>query len=108
MDEIKRGDALAAAERLKLVDSIPLLPSADMVERIVGQLLRENAVPFKAKEDAHHIVIAVVHDIDYLLTWNMTHIANPVKRRHIVDVIRQFQSSSPIILTPQELLEVFQ
>jgi len=106
LDEIKRGDVAAAEKRLKLVESIPLLPHIGEVERIVERLQREKAIPFKAKEDAVHIAIAAVHDIEYLLTWNMTHIANPLKRQHIADIIRQFRPSSPIILTPQELLEV--
>ena len=108
MDEIKRGDALAAAERLKLVESIPLLPETLDVDRIVGQLLREKAIPFKARRDAEHIAVAAAHGIDYVLTWNMTHIANPIKRQHIIDIVRRFRSTCPTILTPQELLEIYQ
>jgi len=108
LDEIKRGDVSAAEKRLRLVESIPLLPYVDEVNRIVGCLLREKALPFKAWEDAHHIAIAAVHDVDYLLTWNMTHIANPFKRQHVIDIIRQFRTSSPMIITPQELLEASQ
>jgi len=88
LDEIKRGDALAAAERLKLVESIPLLPETLDVDRIVGQLLREKAIPFKARRDTEHIAVAAAHGIDYVLTWNMTHIANPIKRQHIIDIVR--------------------
>ncbi len=34
-------------------------------------------VPSKAAEDALHIAIATLYGVDYLLTWNCRHIANP-------------------------------
>jgi len=107
-DEIAKGDVSAAAKRLKLVDWVPLLPFVDEVDRLAGQLLREKAIPFKARDDALHIAIAAIHSVDYVLIWNMTHMANPFKRQHIADIIRQSRFSNPIILTPQELLEASQ
>ena len=71
LDEIKRGDVSVAEKRLRLVELIPLLPYVDEVDKIVGCLMREKVLPFKAWEDAHHIAIAAVHEMDYLLTWNM-------------------------------------
>ena len=34
-------------------------------------------VPVKAAEDALHIAVATVSGVDYPLTWNCRHIANP-------------------------------
>ena len=33
-------------------------------------------MPAKAYADAVHVAVAAVHGLDYLLTWNCTHIAN--------------------------------
>jgi len=44
---------------------------------LAKDLVVAGIVPSKASEDALHISIATVHFVDYLLTWNCRHIANP-------------------------------
>ena len=44
--------------------------------------------------------------MEYLLTWNCTHIANAVLRPRIEAVCRLYGYEPPIICTPQELMEV--
>jgi hypothetical protein len=36
--------------------------------------MRDLALPHRAAADAVHIALAVVNGMDYLLTWNCTHI----------------------------------
>ncbi len=55
--------------------------------------------------DALHIAIAVVNGMDYLLTWNCTHIANAALRSRIEAVCRSRGFVVPIICTLEELLE---
>jgi hypothetical protein len=43
--------------------------------------------------------------MDYLLTWNCTHIANAALRSRIEAVCRSKGFEVPIICTPEELLE---
>jgi hypothetical protein len=43
--------------------------------------------------------------MDYLLTWNCTHIANATLRGKIESVCRSKGYEAPIICTPEELLE---
>jgi len=40
-------------------------------------------LPIKAADDAAHIALAVVNGMDYLLTWNCTHIANAAIQKDI-------------------------
>jgi hypothetical protein len=54
-----------------------------------------------------HISAAVVHGMDYLLTWNCTHIANAALRSKIESICEGRGYRSPIICTPEELLEEF-
>jgi len=63
------------------------------------------ALPAKARLDALHIAVAALHQMNFLLTWNCTHIANPIQRPMIESVIRSFGYTPPVICTPQELLE---
>src|SRR5437870_3228125 len=52
------------------------------------ELVRQAALPAKADADALHIAIATVHGLDYLLTWNCTHIANATMRPRIEAICR--------------------
>ena len=61
--------------------------------------------PAKAAVDALHIAVAVVMGMDYVLTWNCTHIANAVIRPKIEDACRQLGYDPPVICTPEELME---
>lgn len=106
LDEASSGDATAAADRLHALQGIPELATTAQVALIAERLLVEAALPMKARYDALHIASAALNGMDYLVTWNCTHIANPAARPKIEAVIRSFGYIPPIICTPQELLEV--
>ena len=67
--------------------------------------LFRSAIPEQAEIDAYHIAVATVNGMDYLLTWNCTHIANAVMRPRVEAVCRGHGYEPPIICTPQELME---
>jgi predicted nucleic acid-binding protein len=102
--EAGAGDPDAAARRLAVIQEIPLLDGGAMADDLARALLSEVPLPAKAAADALHIAIAATHGIDYLLTWNCTHIANAEFRDRIVEVCLSFGLRCPTICTPQELL----
>jgi hypothetical protein len=106
LEEVSAGDRNAAAERLKILDGIPEIGITQQVALIAERLLSNASLPSKARLDALHIAAAALGGMDYLLTWNCTHIANPAFRSRIEAVIRSFDYEPPIICTPLELLEV--
>jgi predicted nucleic acid-binding protein len=106
LEEVSDGDMRAATERLKALEDIPVIEINGQVAAIAEKLLAEASLPGKARIDALHIATAAIGGMDYLLTWNCSHIANPAFRFKIESVIRSFGYEPPIICTPQELLEV--
>ncbi|BAP56356.1 hypothetical protein THII_2059 [Thioploca ingrica] len=56
--------------------------------------------------DAFHLATAVWHKTDYLLTWNCRHIASGRVRKILAEVNLQLQMKTPVICTPEELMEV--
>lgn len=62
-------------------------------------------VPKKANEDALHIATAATNGLDYLLTWNCTHIANAVTIPRVSAICRSYGFEPPLIYTPQEFME---
>lgn len=53
-----------------------------------------------------HIAAAAVHGLDYLVTWNCKHIANPAMRGTMEAVCRAAGYDAPVICTPPERIEV--
>jgi len=62
-------------------------------------------LPAKATADALHVAIAAVHGMEYLLSWNCTHIANVTLRGRIEATCREAGLDPPAICTPIEFVE---
>lgn len=105
VEEAARGDAVVAARRAALLRGIPVLELGAEVQELATRLLRARAVPRKALIDAVHIAVATVNRVDYLLTWNCTHIANAAVRGKIEEACRGAGLRAPVICTPEELME---
>lgn len=103
--EASRGDKEAAARRIQALAGIAELEISDGVKNLAEELLRQGSLPARAALDAFHISVAAVNGMNYLLTWNCTHIANAVMRTKIEDVCREQGFEPPVICTPAELLE---
>ena len=102
--ECQAGDATAVAERLKILQDLPLLEQTEEATRLAQALVDRVPLPERAAVDALHVAIAAVHGVDYLLTWNCTHIANATLRDLIESVCRENGYEPPAICTPDELL----
>jgi predicted nucleic acid-binding protein len=105
IDECARGDQVAAAERVQAISDLNLVGITSDVHRIASALLSRGAVPQTEPKDAAHIAIAASHGVEYLVTWNFRHIANPSARRMIEEVITSAGFTPPIICSPEELSE---
>jgi hypothetical protein len=103
--EAGRGDARAAARRLRALRGIPRLAGGRRGAKLAEALLQCGALPPNAEIDAVHVGIAAVNGIDYLLTWNLRHLANAIIRGKIEQAVREAGLAPPIICTPEELME---
>ena len=103
MREIADGAPDVASQRLDLVAELPILAVTIEAEHLAPLLLRAGGLAANAETDALHVAIATVHGMDYLLTWNCTHIANASIRRAIERQCRLSGYEPPVICTPQEL-----
>ena len=101
--ECQAGDPSAAADRWAAIAGLPLLDQTDAVARLAEELARAVPIPPRAAADAVHIATAAVHGMQYLLTWNCTHIANVVLRPRIEAACRVIGCEAPLICTPPEL-----
>ena len=103
--ESSAGDQGAAQRRLEFLEPFPRLDITEEVETLAANLVEATPLPLKAQADALHIAVAAVNRMDYLLTWNCTHIANATLRSRIESVCRSRGYEPPVVCTPQEMLE---
>ena len=104
LDEASAGDPTAAADRLKLLDSLPLVEINQDVEGLAGRLLVAHTMPQRAAADALHIAAAALGGVRYLLTLNCKHIANAHELPRIYQLLDREGLGQMLICTPAEFL----
>ncbi len=105
LEEASAGDQEAAARRLAVLENLPQLDVTEAVQHLAQELVTRVPLPANAQVDALHIAVATIHGMEYLVTWNCTHIANAILRHRIEAICRAAGYEPPTICTPQELLE---
>jgi len=105
IQETSAGDEQAVQRRLQVVEGLPLLQLSEEAVTLARALIDDGALPAKAVGDALHIAVATVHGMDYLLTWNLKHLANASIRSAIEMTCRTQGYEPPVLCTPEELLE---
>ena len=95
-----RGPALEMLRGLALLDISP--ESLRLAELLVD----EHVMPTPPNAgDAIHVATAIVHRMDYILSWNIQHLANENKRRHLAVICLRLRYVPPLIVTPDMLWE---
>lgn len=105
LEEVADGDPAFAAKRLGFLAGLPRLTATPDVDALAARLLEEHIIPPAAGPDAVHLALAAGHRMDFLLTWNCTHLHNPHLERRIEAACRGCGFVCPVICTPAELLE---
>ena len=106
MLEASAGDPTAAAERLKALQGMPILPMNLPVTYLAEELSEALKLPARARPDAFHIALAAAHGMAFLLTWNCRHLANATFADRIDEVCAQAGFLAPRIVTPEVLMEL--
>lgn len=106
IEEAGSGDQEAAKRRLEELRDFPHLELNDKVEKMARVYMEKLEIPKKSFRDAAHLAVACVHNIDYLVTWNCAHLANGELIKKLMKINESFGIHTPIICTPEELMEV--
>lgn len=101
--ELEEGLFPNQGEALALLKEIPLLTPNAIIEETVARYLENYLMPLSDERDAIHLAFASYYRMDYLLTWNCSHLANVNKRSHIAYINRKLGLFTPVIVTPLEL-----
>ncbi len=106
IEEISRGDEVAAKLRLEKIADFPILEITGEIGELADLYFEKIQIPEKARGDAYHLAIATSHGLDFLVSWNFTHILGAHVQSAIQNINLMRGISTPIICTPEELMEV--
>ena len=106
LEEISKGDYRAAQLRLKNVSEFSVLEILPEIYQLADSYFLHIDIPEKARADSYHLALAAWYNIDFLVSWNCTHIVSD-KTKMIIEEINLLNGiRTPIICTPKELMEV--
>jgi len=74
-------------EKLIIDYNMQLLEFNEESNKLAEEYMRKGAIPKTEPEDAYHIAIAVVNNIESLASWNFSHIVsiNPIRKIHEIN-----------------------
>ena len=92
----RRGEMLMIRNKRVNWDTcqIGILEVTEDASELAESFIEQHALPAKAAVDALHIAVAVVMGMDYVLTWNCTHIAGDYDVKKIVRALKRAEASS--------------
>ena len=105
IEEVEQGDEFLSKKRLSLIEDYPVLDLTKEVETLSNHYMSLLPLPKRALRDAFHLAFSTYYEMDFLLTWNCTHLANGTIRRRLHMINEELDLLTPTICTPEELLD---
>jgi len=94
--ELKRHkDERIKENMLNLIKDYDVLKSSPESEALAKAYVENGIIKERFKEDADHIAIATIAEVDYLISWNFGHLVN-VKTRERVKALNILKGYKPI------------
>jgi hypothetical protein len=87
------------------VKDVPVLGISPEALGFGQMLIDEQVMPRPLKGDALHVAVATLARADYILSWNVKHLANANKRVHLAKICLRIGYPPPSIVTPESLWE---
>jgi hypothetical protein len=104
--ELQAGTFPRQRECLKMIRRLPYLSATAEVRGLVDEILRRGLVPAAKAGDAEHLAISATHGIDFLLTWNYAHMANPIIQARLEELCDKLGVRAPLMVSPESIPQV--
>ena len=104
--ELAEGVYSGQERSLRFVRRLKYVPIVAEARRLAITLLDSQVIPPNKPADAAQLALAVVHEMDYLLTWNYAHLANPVTQARGEKIMTKLGRRMPWIVSPDTIPRV--
>jgi hypothetical protein len=86
----------------KLAAGLEILPNTEKAEELAFLFRKNKIMPLAYPGDSLHVALAVVHEVDFIVSWNMKHLANPRKQEQLRRFNSKLGLDTPLIYTPPQ------
>src|SRR3972149_3989880 len=104
--ELSAGLFPYQADCLRMVRLLRYLPSTSMVRAVFDRIVKVGLIPLTKMGDATQMAVATAHEIDYLLTWNYAHLANPIAQERLTTICTELGLRAPLLVSPEMIPQV--
>jgi predicted nucleic acid-binding protein len=105
IEEVSKGDATAARQRLEVCRPLESLEVSASAYELARTLIARGAIPATEPEDALHIAIASLAGVDYIASWTFAHIVGAQAKLKLQLRMHEIGLPPIPIATPDEILE---
>jgi len=104
--EINRALEEIKTKLLKFIEqqNPVLLEIDEEVKELADRYISAGIIPEKYRNDALHIAVAVVNDLDVMISWNLEHIVKLKTKLGVEGVNRLLGYKTIEIMTPEEVI----
>jgi hypothetical protein len=104
--ELLAGDFPRQGECLAMVRRLSYVATTSAVRTLAREILECRIVPENKPADAAHLALSAIHGIDYLLTWNYAHMANPIAQEKLAELCEREGIEAPLMVSPESIPQV--
>jgi hypothetical protein len=106
INELRAGRFPRQADCVKMARSLPRLAMTRKAKEVLEELLESRLVPDTKPGDALQMAVSTAHDVDYLLTWNYAHLANPISQARLEAMCGRLDLRAPLLVSPETIPQV--
>jgi predicted nucleic acid-binding protein len=102
--EIEKSTLQLRSRLLEVIQGIEVLPVNHECETLAQTYISQRALPSSSIEDARHVAVATVYNLDAVVSWNFKHLVN-LRRIKAVNLINEAMGYKHIeIISPLEVV----
>ena len=104
--ELGEGTYREQSDCLKMVRRQAYLAANASVGHLMDEIISRGIVPANKPRDAAHLAISTVHEMDYLLTWNYAHLANPAVQEQMESLCERLKLVCAALVSPESIPQI--
>ncbi len=105
-DELAEGVFPGQRESLKMCRQVVYCQVTREAKQFWRELLEARIVPENKPLDGWHLALAACHQLDYLVSWNFSHLANSDVQKRLDVLCSRRHWPSPQLVTPASIPQV--
>lgn len=104
--ELARGNYRYQTDCLRFVRRLKYVALTKSIRTLAAEFLAAGVIPVSKPADALQLALAAGHHADCLLTWNYSHLANPVTQAKAERLLLKWRWRCPLLVSPESIPQV--